>query len=195
MKHLRYEYPPRGGTGGTRWENARRTHAIKVLKVFSLLPFLKCISVLCCGLKLLPNPGAERRPGLWNKGIWHFNPNRSFQSLEDPKLLYLMLKITMVILLQKTFKLLMFCIWEIFLGIFWEISFDMFKLFNIWTRKTFFFLNKSKFRQKFIGTIIRGLIGTLIAIVRHWIKTHPYLRSVTSKPTVGGGRHWTLLSG
>ena len=50
--------------------------------------------------------------GFWNMGMWHFNPNGSFQTQMDPKLFNLIPKV--IIVTPKTFQRFIFCIWEIF---------------------------------------------------------------------------------
>ena len=88
--------------------------------------------------------------------MWHFDPNRSFQSQMDPKLFNFIPKV--IIVAPKTFQRFMFCIWEIFVEKFERFSLRYSNFVNIWARKTFFFINRSEFRQKLIVTIISVLM-------------------------------------
>ena len=61
----------------------------------------------------IPVVGGEVHTGLWNIGMWHFDPNRSFQSQMNLKLFNMILKI--IIVAPETSQRFMFAIWEIFL--------------------------------------------------------------------------------
>ena len=94
--------------------------------------------------------------GLWNIGMWHFRTNRSSQSQMDPNYSIWIPKV--IILAPKTFQRFMVCFWEIFFEKIERFSVKCSSFVNFWARKTFFFLNRSEFRQKLIGTIIRVLM-------------------------------------
>ena len=72
---------------------------------------------------------------------------------------------------MELFQTVFVCIWDIFLSQI-EIYEEFSNSVNFWARKLIFFLNGAEFRQKFIGTIIRGLVQHLRAwfVIKHWIR-------------------------
>ena len=112
---------------------------VKTIGVVTLNTPLSCKSF---GLYSMTKTGLEGggHTGLWNIGMWHFNPNRSFQSQMDPKLFNWIPKL--IIVAWKTFQRFISCIWEIFLEKFERFSLKCSNFVNFWARKTFFFFKQ-----------------------------------------------------
>ena len=94
--------------------------------------------------------------GLWNIGMLHFNPNRSFQSQMNQKLFNLIPKV--VIVATKSFKDFCFVFERFYLKNLRDFLWNALTLSIFELEKRSFFLNRSEFRQKLIGAIIRVLM-------------------------------------
>ena len=140
-----------------------------------------------CGHLVPPPP----HTGLWNIGIWHFDPNRSFWSQMDPKLFNLTL--TIITVAPETFQRFMFCIWEIFFEYFQRFSLKWSNFVNFWARKMFFFFKQVRISPEIDWYHYQSANAAPTAIVRHRIKTDPFWRSVTSEPTVPHSLPKTLI--
>ena len=114
--------------------------------------------------------------------MWHFDPNRSFQSQLDPQLFNLILKIIKVA--PKRFQRFLFCVWEIFFENFQRFSLKSSKIVNFWARKMFFFLKQVRISPEIDWYHYQSANAAPTAIVRHRIMTDPFWQSVTSEPTV-----------
>ena len=128
--------------------------------------------------------------GLWNMGMWHFNPNRSFQSQMDPKLFNLIPKV--IIVAPKTFQRFIFCIWEIFFEKFERFSLKCSNFVNFWARKTFFFFKQVRISPEIDWYHYQSANAAPMAIVRHRHIWLPYPSFWTLPPLpkkIKGGRY------
>ena len=168
-------------------QNANKTHEFWPIVWFNFYIF-QVTATRLYSIKSRPAPvsilnlSITPHNGLWNIGMWHFNPNRSFESKMDPKSFNLIPKV--IIVAPKTFQRFLFCIWEIFFKKFERFSLKCSNFVNFWARKTFFFLKQVRISPEIDWYHYQSANAAPTSIVRHRIKTDQFWRSVTSEPNV-----------